>query len=134
VKYSTEIVNVPIQGLATAEVIPVALVHFWHRTAGMPIFIWNTVHDSIVSRVRKDYMEVAKQLSKVAMTTDVYDFFKKVYRFEFTTCPLGVGLKHGTHWGKSNKEEIYDVWVDGNERYTVEENKVKTVIYDTRNQ
>jgi DNA polymerase I-like protein with 3'-5' exonuclease and polymerase domains len=134
VKYSTEIVNVPIQGLATAEVIPVALVHFWHRTKGMPIYIWNTVHDSIVSRVRKDYMDVAKELSKVAMTSDVYKFFKDVYRFEFTTCPLGVGLKHGSHWGKSNKEEIYDVWVDGNERYTVEENKVKTVIYDTRNQ
>ena len=132
VKYTTEIVNIPIQGLATAEVIPVALVHFWHRTAGMPIYIWNTVHDSIVSRVHKDYMDVAKQLSKVAMTTDVYKFFKEVYHFEFDTCPLGVGLKHGTHWGKSNKEEIYDVWPDGNERYTVEENKVKTIVYDTR--
>lgn len=132
VKYSTEIVNIPIQGLATAEVIPVALVHFWHRTAGMPIEIWNSVHDSIVSRVRKDYLDVAKFHSKLAMTTDVYKFFKNVYKFEFTSCPLGVGMKHGSHWGVSKKEEIYDVWPDGNERYTVEENKEKKVIYDTR--
>lgn len=131
IKYSTEIVNIPIQGLATAEVIPVALVHFWHRTAGMPIEIWNSVHDSIVSRVRKDYMDVAKLHSKLAMTTDVYKFFKEVYGFEFTSCPLGVGMKHGSHWGVSNKEEIYDVWVNGRERYTVEENKEKKIIYDT---
>lgn len=131
VKYTTEIVNIPIQGLATAEVIPVALVHFWHRTRGMPIYIWNSVHDSIASRVRRDYMDVAKFHSKLAMTSDVYKFFKDVYGFEFTTCPLGVGMKHGSHWGKAAKEEIWDVWPDGRERYTVEENKVKTIVYDT---
>jgi DNA polymerase I len=132
IKYSTEIVNIPIQGLATAEVIPVALVHFWHRTAGMPVEIWNSVHDSIVSRVRKDFMDIAKFHSKLAMTSDVYKFFKDVYKFEFTSCPLGVGMKAGTHWGVSDKEEIYDVWPDGNERYTVDEKKEKRVIYDTR--
>lgn len=133
---TTEIVNIPIQGLATAEVIPVALVYFWHRINGMPIYIWNTVHDSIVSRVRKDYMDVAKENLKVSMTSDVYGFFKEVYGFEFTTCPLGVGLKHGSHWGESDKEEVYDVWVTGEERLTVEEKidgkKVKRVVYDTR--
>ena len=135
---STEIVNIPIQGLATAEVIPVALVHFWHRVAGQPVTIWNSVHDSIISRVRKSYMDEAKHHLKMAMTADVYDFFKEVYRFEFTSCPLGVGLKHGRHWGESDKEEVYDVWVDGSERLTVEEKvngeKVKRVVYDTREQ
>lgn len=131
VKYTTEIVNIPIQGLATAEVIPVALTFFWHRVRGMPIHIWNSVHDSIASRVRKGYMDVAKYHSKYAMTSDVYAFFEEVYRFEFDTCPLGVGMKSGTHWGKSAKEEIWDIWPNGRERYTVEENKEKTIIYDT---
>lgn len=131
VKYTTEIVNIPIQGLATAEVIPVALVHFWHRVRGMPIHVWNSVHDSIASRVRKGYMDVAKYHSKYAFTTDVYNFFKEVYHYEFTTCPLGVGMKSGTHWGKSSKEEIWDIWPDGRERYTVEENKEKKIVYDT---
>lgn len=133
---STEIVNIPIQGLATAEVIPVALVYFWHRTKGMPIEIWNSVHDSIISRVRKDYMDVAKLNLKLAMTSDVYKFFKEVYNFEFTSCPLGVGLKHGSHWGESDREEIYDVWTDGNERLTIDGKidgkKQKYVVYDTR--
>jgi DNA polymerase I-like protein with 3'-5' exonuclease and polymerase domains len=131
VKYTTEIVNIPIQGLATAEVIPVALVHFWHRVRGMPVYIWNSVHDSIASRVRRDYMDVAKFHSKLAMTSDVYSFFKEVYNYEFTTCPLGVGMKCGSHWGKADKEEIWDVWPSGRERYSVEEAKVKTIVYDT---
>lgn len=135
VEYTNQIVNAPIQGLATAEIIPVALVHFWHRIKGLPITIFNTVHDSIVSRVHKDYLDEAKELSKVSMTTDVYNFFNEVYRYKlWDKVPLGVGLKHGKAWGVSDKEEIYEVWQNGRERYTVEQNKVKTILYDTENQ
>ena len=134
VSFTNIIVNAPIQGLATAEIIPVALVHFWHRIKGLPITIFNTVHDSIVSRVHKDYLDQAKELSKVAMTTDVYNFFNEVYRYQlWSELPLGVGLKHGKAWGVSDKEEIYEVWQNGRERYTVEQNKVKTIIYDNLN-
>lgn len=132
VEYTNQIVNAPIQGLATAEIIPVALVHFWHRTKGLPIQLFNTVHDSLVSRVHKDYIDVAKELSKIAMTTDVYNFFKEVYHYTlWEELPLGVGLKYGKAWGVSNKEEIYEVWQNGRERYTIEENKSKTIVYDT---
>lgn len=129
---STEIVNIPIQGFATAECIPISLVHFWHRVRGMPIHLFNTVHDSGVTRQRKDYRDVAIQAAKVAMTTDVYGFLKSVYNYDTGSCPLGVGFKIGTHWGVSDKEIIYDVWQDGNERMTIDEKKVKTVVYDTR--
>jgi hypothetical protein len=78
-------------------------------------------------------MAVAKELSKVAMTTDVYNFFNEVYRYKlWDKVPLGVGLKHGKAWGVSDKEEIYEVWQNCRERYTVEQNKVKTIIYDTK--
>lgn len=132
VDFTNKIVNAPIQGLATAEIIPVALVHFWHRIKGLPITLFNTVHDSIVSRVHKDYMDVAKELSKIAMTTDVYNFFNEVYRYKlWEELPLGVGLKAGKAWGVSDTEEIYEVWQDGRERYTVEKQKKKQIIYDT---
>ena len=132
ISYTTEIYNYPVQSLATAEIIPVALVHFWHKTKGMPIEIFNTVHDSIASRVHKDFVDIAKQLSKEAMTTDVYKFFKDVYRYTlWEELPLGVGLKVGKAWGVSDGEEIFEVWQSGRERYTVERNKKKEIIYDT---
>jgi len=135
ISYTTEIYNYPVQSLATAEIIPVALVHFWHKTKGMPIEIFNTVHDSIASRVHKDYVDIAKQLSKEAMTTDVYKFFKEVYRYTlWEELPLGVGLKVGKAWGQTSVEEVYDCWSDGHERYSIEENKVKRIVYDTRQQ
>ena len=108
------------------------MVHFWHRIKGLPITIFNTVHDSIVSRVHKDYLEEAEKLSKIAMTTDVYNFFESVYRYKlWEELPLGVGLKSGPAWGVSNKEKVYEVWRSGRERLTLEEDKVKKVIYDT---
>lgn len=132
VSFTTEIYNFPVQNLATAEIIPVALVHFWHRIEGLPITIFNTVHDSIVSRVHKDYMDVAKELSKIAMTTDVYKFFEEVYRYKlWDELPLGVGLKSGKAWGVSDEEFVYDVWQSGRERLTVERNKKKELVYDT---
>lgn len=134
IEYTNQIVNAPIQGLATAEIIPVALVHFWHKTKGMPIEIFNTVHDSIASRVHKDFVDIAKQLSKEAMTTDVYKFFKDVYRYTlWEELPLGVGLKVGKAWGVSDCEEIFECWQSGRERYTVERNKKKEIIYDRPN-
>jgi DNA polymerase-1 len=129
---TTEIVNIPIQGLATAECIPISLVHFWHRTRYMPVQLFNTVHDSGVCRVREDYVEQAMEAAKLAMTTDVYQFLKDVYRYDTGTCPLGVGFKVGDAWGESDVEIIYDVWSDGHERKTVKDNDSKHIEYDTR--
>lgn len=129
---TTEIVNLPIQGLATAECIPVALVYFWHRTRGLPIHLFNTVHDSGITRVRKDYSGVARQAAKLAMTTDVYAFMQDVYNYDMGTCPLGVGFKIGKYWGVSDDEHLYDVWRDGHERYQIKNKEGSTVVYDTR--
>lgn len=119
VNVQTEVANYPIQGLATAEIIPIALVHFWHRTKHLRISIFNTVHDSIISRVHKDDAEDAKLASKVALTTDVYNFLREVYGYEFSI-PLGVGCHQGKYWG-DGKEQIWEVWPDGREKYTEKE-------------
>lgn len=116
IENTTSISNYSIQGFATGEIIPIALVHFWHRTRGMPIIIWNTIHDSIASRVHKDVIEEYKVLSKVALTTDVYSFLKEVYEYQFTV-PLGVGVKVAKHWGASKTEEVWAVSPDGEETY-----------------
>lgn len=110
---TTNIFNYPIQGFATAEIIPIALVHFWHRTRDLPIQVWNTVHDSIVSRIHKDYVAEYEEISKQCLTHDVYTFLRDVYKYDFTV-PLGVGVKVGRHWGEG-PEKVWSVWPDGRE-------------------
>lgn len=113
---TTSIFNFPVQGLATGEIIPIALVHFWHRTRYLPITIWNTIHDSIVSRVHKDVVEEYERLSKVCLTTDVYNFLREVYDYRFEV-PLGVGVKVSKNWGQAEVEKLWSVWPNGDETY-----------------
>lgn len=117
---TTSIYNFPIQGFATAEIIPIALVYFWQKSRHLRCEVFNTIHDSICARVHKDDIEEAKQLAKVCMTTDVYAFLRSVYDYDFQV-PLGIGVKVAKNWGATKKEEIWAVFPDGRETYTVKE-------------
>lgn len=113
----TAVYNYPVQALATAEIIPIAIVYLWHRLAerGLEdrVFIVNTVHDSVPCEVHPDVVDDMKALVKQCFTMDVYGYLHKVYGLKFNV-PLGVGIKAGTHWGEG-KEEAYNVWPDGRE-------------------
>lgn len=116
ITFTTEIYNYPVQGFATAEIIPIALVHFWHRTKGKPIVILNTVHDSIVAKIHPSAVEEYEQIAKQSLTTDVYRFLREVYDYNFRV-PLGVGIKIGTHWDEAKVEKLWNVWPSGEETY-----------------
>ena len=118
VNVRTEVFNFPIQGMATAEIIPIALVYFWHRTKHLRIAIFNTVHDSIISRVFREDVVEAQALAERALTRDVYDFMEIIYGYSLNV-PLGVGTKIAKHWGDSAEEQVYELWRDGKERRTV---------------
>lgn len=113
---TTSIYNYPIQSLATAEIIPIALVYFWQRTRGMPLAIFNTVHDSIAMRVREDVVEEVMQIAKECLTSEVYNHLEEVYEYEMAV-PLGVGSKVAKHWGDTNIEHVWSVSPDGEETY-----------------
>jgi DNA polymerase I-like protein with 3'-5' exonuclease and polymerase domains len=117
---STQIYNYPVQGFATGEIIPIALVHFWHRTANRRIYMFTTIHDSIGSRVHKDEREAYMEISKQALTTDVFNFLRDVYNYDFKV-PLGVGVKLGRNWGQGKQEHVWSVWPDGKETYQMKE-------------
>lgn len=108
----TNVSNYPIQSLATAEIIPIALVYFWYRTAGTRIIIQNTIHDSIVVKLHKSEVERFEQLSKQCLTEDVFNHLRDVYHYNFKV-PLGVGIKVGRNWGQSPEEVIYSTMPDG---------------------
>jgi DNA polymerase I-like protein with 3'-5' exonuclease and polymerase domains len=109
---TTQIYNYPVQGFATGEIIPIALVHFWHRAAPYRIRIFTTIHDSIGAIVHKDDVEVCKQLLKESLTADVYRYLREIYEYEFVT-PLGVGVKASRNWGTASTESIWNVFPDG---------------------
>lgn len=113
----TEVYNFPIQGMATAEIIPIGLTYFWYRTRHLRVVVFNTVHDSIISRVHKDDVAEAQAIANHALTRDVYDHLETVYNYKFSTV-LGVGTKFSRHWGDSKEEFVYEQWPDGRERYT----------------
>ena len=95
-----KVFNYPIQGLATGEIIPIGLVHFWYRTRDMKLIIVNTVHDSIICEVPEDEIELFRLNVVQALTRDVYNYLDKAYNIVLKL-PLGVSTKIGTHWGAS---------------------------------
>ena len=103
--YSTQICNYPVQSLATAEIIPIALVYAWHRMQGMASKIVNTVHDSAATQTAKDEREKVHEIMVDSFTTSVYNYLYHVYGITFRT-PLGVGVKSGTHWGQGDEIKI----------------------------
>lgn len=111
---STNIYNYPVQGFATGEIIPVALVYFWHRTRNLPVRIFATIHDSIAVKIKKGYFEEVLDIAKQSFTHDVYDYLLRVYHYKFRV-PLGLGAKVSSHWGDTKEEVKFDVWPDGRE-------------------
>lgn len=99
---STQIYNFPIQAFATAEIIPLALVCFWHRIAETDIKIVNTVHDSIIVDMPPHLVDRFSQYMALSMMDDVYHLLKTLYNVDLTV-PLGVGIKVGSHWTVADK-------------------------------
>jgi DNA polymerase I-like protein with 3'-5' exonuclease and polymerase domains len=54
VSHFTQIKNYPVQSFATADIVPIALLHIERLLKGMQSCIVNTVHDSIVIDVHPD--------------------------------------------------------------------------------
>lgn len=102
---TTSICNYPVQSFATAEIIPFALVAMWHRLRRMEdpgIVLINTIHDSVIAEVRADKVEAFRELSRQCMIDDATSLVYKLYGIELY-CPLGCGVKIGTHWGQGEE-------------------------------
>lgn len=114
----SQVYNYPIQTLATAEIIPIAVVFLWHRIGaeGLDdvIKLVNLVHDNAPSEIHPSAADAYVVLAKQAFTHDVYRYLQQVYGLDFRV-PLGIGLKIGEHWGEG-KEMQFNVWKDGREK------------------
>lgn len=104
------IFNYPVQSLATAEIIPIGVVYFWHylRALGAQMFLVNTVHDSLEVELPPEEQELFQEIATECLTSRVYEYLDTVYHMQFNV-PLGCGIKVGSHWGEGDKETKVDV-------------------------
>lgn len=107
VNNGSAIYNYPIQALATAEIIPIAIVYFWHevrrRKLEERIIPINTVHDSLVCEIHPDNVQDFKDIATVSFGPKVYEYLARVYGINFDVA-LGCGVKVGTHWSEGQEE------------------------------
>jgi DNA polymerase I-like protein with 3'-5' exonuclease and polymerase domains len=103
---STSICNYPVQAFATAEIIPVGLVYFWHyaRAAELQMKIVNTVHDSIITELPPEELEEFHELAQISLIDEVYVYLRAVYDIELVV-PLGAGVMTGSHWSNSEAKD-----------------------------
>jgi len=100
VEGNTNVRNYPIQYLATAEIVPIALVYAWHvmKAAKMKSFIINTIHDSIIAEISPDEIALFEGIMKDSLEKFPVTYLKSLYGIDFNV-PLGADIKSGTHWG-----------------------------------
>ena len=105
---TTQIFNLPIQSLATADIIPLTLVLLWHKSAALDgqCTLVNTVHDSIVAEVAPEVIDAYKAILVDCFAHDIYGLLHNIYpKLGTIDVPLGVGIKAATHWGEGVEEK-----------------------------
>lgn len=109
-----QIYNLPVQSLATAEIIPIAVTKLWHdlKKHNMQSFLVNTVHDSAIAEIHPDEVLEFQDLSVRAFSDFVYKYLETVYNIQFNV-PLGAGLKIGKHWGEADHELADKIYQSG---------------------
>lgn len=94
----TAICNYPVQGFATADLLPIALVRLDNSMINhnLKSVICNTVHDSIVVDVHPDEKDICIKLMAEAMKA-LPEETEKRYSISYDM-PVGIELKIGKNW------------------------------------
>lgn len=104
---STAICNYPVQSLATAEIVPVAVTYLWAYMKALKLqsFLTSTVHDSAIGEVELSEREVVQTIYRKSFCEDVYNYLDKVFNIKFTV-PLAVDTNISDNWSvKDSKKQ-----------------------------
>jgi DNA polymerase I-like protein with 3'-5' exonuclease and polymerase domains len=96
VSHFTQIKNYPVQSFATADIVPIALLHIDELLKGLQSCIVNTVHDSIVIDVHPD--EEAKVISIIDATNEALPKLIAARWGVNFNVPLLLEAKIGPNW------------------------------------
>jgi DNA polymerase I-like protein with 3'-5' exonuclease and polymerase domains len=94
----TAICNYPVQGFATADLLPSALVRLDYemRKHNLKSLICNTVHDSIVIDAHPDEKDICIELMKISMLS-IPEEVSKRYGINYDM-PVDIEIKIGKNW------------------------------------
>jgi len=108
----TQIVNYPVQGFATGDIVPMACVLYDREieARNLKSLPFLTVHDSITTDVHPDEKDIIPTL-KADCLLAVKQEMLRLYNYNFNV-PLSVDVKMGENWLDAKevltKEHIYD--------------------------
>ena len=96
--YGTQIKNYPVQGLATADIVPLACIKIYElmKKEKVKSLLINTVHDSIVADVYPGEEAVMSRIFDEG-TASVIPALKEYYGINFNV-PLDTEIKMGYDW------------------------------------
>ena len=103
--YGTQIKNYPVQGFATADIVPLACIQIYNlmKKNKVKSLLINTVHDSIVADVYPGEEAAMSNIFKQGAAS-VIPAMKEYYGINFNI-PLDCELKMGVNW--LEMEEIH---------------------------
>tara|TARA_R110002050_G_scaffold135794_5_gene258775 strand:+ start:1084 stop:3126 length:2043 start_codon:yes stop_codon:yes gene_type:complete len=103
--YGTQIKNYPVQGFATADIVPLACINIYKlmREQNVKSLLVNTVHDSIVADVYPGEEDVMSKIFREG-TSNVIPALKQYYNINFNV-PLDTELKIGYDWLNMEEEK-----------------------------
>jgi DNA polymerase I-like protein with 3'-5' exonuclease and polymerase domains len=95
---STNIKNYPVQGFATADIVPLACINVWEllKERGKKSLIINTVHDSVILDMHPDEIDDVVNIVKTGFK-NVKDAMFTRYNCELNV-PLDFEIKKGKNW------------------------------------
>jgi len=104
--YGTQIKNYPVQGFATADIVPLACINIYKlmKEKNVKSLLVNTVHDSIVADVHPDEKYIMGKIFEQG-TADVIPALKEYYKIDFNV-PLDTEIKIGYNWLDMEEIEI----------------------------
>jgi DNA polymerase I-like protein with 3'-5' exonuclease and polymerase domains len=92
----TQIKNYPVQSFATADIVPLAMLHIERLLEGKQSCIVNTVHDSIVIDVHPDEEQYVLQTIET-INNSLNDLISEQWSIKFNV-PLLLESKIGPNW------------------------------------
>ena len=96
--YSTQIKNYPVQGFATADIVPLTCIEVYKlmKEKNVKSVLVNTVHDSIVVDIHPDEENIIIEIFKQGASR-VIPALKERYNINFNI-PLDIEMKIGYNW------------------------------------
>jgi len=108
---ATKIKNYPVQGFATADIVPWAVIKLYDALVDRESLLINTVHDSIIIDVHPDEVQKVPTIVHEVLS-NFTQFVEQFYELDLSSVPLDFEMSMGDTW--LDQQSIYEggQWVN----------------------